>query len=201
VVKTIYTFASHMGRDATVFVELRDPNRGDFFQMSEPDFVAAGHTRWQVPVPSNEETSFIVQIREVRDVWQDVTKWDRNYVEELVGSALLNDEEYGRLTRFIDEKEAETDTATVIVARQNDYNKVVSRQDQLRQNLSILGNSAREEVIRNRILDDLESSEDRRRQLEAEIAALEEKMREHQATIEAALDEIFSDNHASKNEE
>ena len=201
VTKTIYTLVSHIGRNSTVFVELRDPRNGDFYQMPVPDFTAGGHTRWQVHVPANDETSFTVQMRDVRVNWHDITKWDRSFVDEMFASELLSEEDYGRLIQFLDEKEAETDTATDILIRQDDYTKVVSRQDQLRQNLSILGDSAREEGIRNRILDDLESSEDRRRELESEIADLEKKVAGHQEAMDAILDKIFSHSGSSSSEE
>ena len=95
---------------------------------------------------------------------------------------------HGRLIHFLDEKEAEEETASAVLLRQEDYTQVVSRQGQLRQNISVLGNSTREEVIRDRILDDLESSEDCRRELEIDIAALEAKVATHQETMNAILD-------------
>ena len=201
VVKTTYTFSSHIDRDVTLFVELRDPSQGDFFQMPEPDFVAAGHTRWQVTVSAKVETSFVVQTRDVRTDWRDVANWKRDFVEGLFVSELLTAGDYGRLIHFLDEKEAKEETSADLLLRQEEYTKVVSRQEQLRQNLSILGDSAREEAIRNRILDDLESSEDRRRELETELTVLEAKVDAHQDKMKIILDDIFGEDEGSNDKE
>ncbi|MEM7798107.1 MAG: hypothetical protein AAF633_02860 [Chloroflexota bacterium] len=68
---------------------------------------------------------------------------------------------------------------------------MISRQKQLRENLGALGNSDREVAIRNQILDDLERSENRRRELETEIVELVGQIKDTQAAKLAEIDAIY----------
>jgi len=73
-----------------------------------------------------------------------------------------------------------------------EYKQLLSRQQQLRENIGALSNpSEREAEIRNRILDDLETSENRRRELETEIATLTEQVKQLQRTQQTLRDEIY----------
>ena len=65
-------------------------------------------------------------------------------------------------------------------------------QEQLRKNLGALGNSEREGILRNRLLDDLEASEERRRAITTARRALEQQEQQRELRQQAVLDELFS---------
>jgi hypothetical protein len=50
--RTRYTVASNVGRDTTVLIEHRDPQRGEFYEVAAPADAREGHTRWIVRVPA-----------------------------------------------------------------------------------------------------------------------------------------------------
>ena len=106
-------------------------------------------------------------------------------------AGLLADEVYADLKRLGVEKQQIIVASNRIKTSQAEYDEAVSRQEQLRKNLSILGDSEREMGIRNRVLDDLEASENRRRELEQRIADLNIQIEQHRKNQQELNDKIF----------
>ena len=159
----LYTLASHVRHNLTILIERRDPNPGDYYEMPEPAFAAVGHTRWPVEVPANNEASFTVRIRQVYQSHEDVNKWQMNFIEALQAAGLLSSEQYKPLEQLSLAKQQAREAADEIKTLQAEYAQLAPRQEQLRKNLETLGTAERELAIRNRVLDDLEASENRRR--------------------------------------
>jgi len=187
-----YTLSSRVSRAMTVLIERRDPNRGEYFEMPTPDFALAGHTRWSVFVPASGEAVFTIRVRNVYDSNEDASAWQEDWIEELHEIGLLPDTKYTTLKNLLDEKQQAADAAEEIKTLQADYNQLVGLQEQLRKNLNALGESEREVTIRNRILDDLESSEDRRRQIESLLTSLNTQIKQHQINQETLIDQLYA---------
>jgi hypothetical protein len=191
-----YTFLSHLEREVRVLLERRDPNRGDryggeYFEMPEPVLTSEGHSRWAVTVPAGGEAAFSVRIRTTRERRDDLDRWDRAFVRELRERALLPETALARLDSLLDTKQKLLEADGRLKSVQADYDQVVSRQDHLRKNLEALGTSEREIAIRNGILDDLELSENRRRELERTIREIDEQMKADQQTRRTLVDELY----------
>lgn len=65
-------------------------------------------------------------------------------------------------------------------------------QEQLRKNLGALGDSAREVTLRDRLLDDLEASEERRRAISAARQALEQQTAARAVESERVLAALYT---------
>jgi len=187
-----YVLTSHVERETNVYIERRDPNWGDYFEMPDPALTLAGQTRWRIPVPANENTSFTVRIRTIIEHEEDVKTWNRDFVSGLQNDGLINADGYKKFENLWAEAQQVAETIEQTTGLQAEYNQLLSRQQQLRENLGALGTSEREAAIRNRILDDLERSEDRRRALEIEIASLNEKTKQLQLNEQKLVNAIYS---------
>jgi chromosome segregation ATPase len=95
------------------------------------------------------------------------------------------------LQKLWDEQQRKREATSQHKALEAEYSQLLSRQQQLRQNLGALGKSEREATIRDRILDDLETSENRRRELETELAGLDEQIKQHQLAQQTLINEIY----------
>ncbi len=191
VTEYIYLLTSHVERETVVFIERRNPNQGEFYQMPEPALAEAGHTRWPVTVPANTNSKFTIQIRTVLRREEDIANWETDFVKDVHKDGLLEPEIYERFEKYWAEKQQEAKLTEQAKAVQTEYHQLISRQQQLRENLKTLGNSERETGIRNRILDDLELSENRRRELETETTTLDEKVKQSQTAQQALVDQIY----------
>jgi len=186
-----YRLTSHIEKEVKVFIERRDPNWGDYFEMPEPAFAAGGHTRWLTTVAPKEETSFIVRTRSIHTREDDVKNWNSSFVNDLKTNKLINTKTFKKFGKYWTETQQEAEAVKQADAIQSEYSQLLTRQNQLRDNLKALGNSERELEIRNRILDDLEASENRRRGLETEAASVNEKIKQLQLSQQRLLDDIY----------
>ena len=191
VTEYIYTLTSHVEKERAVYIERRDPKWGDYFEMPDPVLAVAGHTRWSVTVPANQEMVFTIRTRTIHDREEEITNWDADFVNGLQTNGLIDTRVYNKFESYWAESQQRAETLDQSNTFQAEYNQLLTRQQQLRENLGALGNSEREVEIRNRILDDLETSEDRRRELETEIATLNDQVKQFQLAQQKLIDEIY----------
>lgn len=168
-----YTLTSRVDSDHNVFIERRDPNRGEYYQMKTPDFTSAGHSRWAINVPEKSIVEFTVRIREISQEWQDIMKWSTIFIAELSNANLISSDVQELFDKLLTEKQVVRNANSTVEALQAEQRGIQILQEQLRKNLGALGNTDREETIRNQILDDLENSENRRREIDTEINFLQ----------------------------
>ncbi|MBZ0289119.1 MAG: hypothetical protein K8I30_15980, partial [Anaerolineae bacterium] len=188
-----YILTNRVDRPMSVFVERRDPNQGDYFEMPPPDFALAGHSRWRVNVPPVGEQEFVVRVINIYENTEDIKTWTVERIAELHDAGVLPESQYALLQNLAAEKQAVIDDTEEIKALQAEYSQIVALQDQLRKNLDALGSSEREVSIRNRVLDDLEASENRRREFEVRNAALAAQIKQSQQNQTTIIDQIYSE--------
>lgn len=176
-----YLLVSRVEREITVRIEHRDPNRGVYADMPAPELASRGHTRWPVVVPPQGEAHFTVCERHLVSTLEDIATWQAPSVEELRAAGGLPDPLYDQLRRLLAEQQRSAAATLQIQALQAEYLQLAGRQEQLRKNLAALGDAAREAELRNRVLEDLAASEDRRRAIEASQVAAETAARDAQA--------------------
>jgi len=83
---------------------------------------------------------------------------------------------------------------TQIARYKEEQQSLYAKQEQLRRNMSSLGSSGKEGTLRQRVVDQLETSQDRLEAIDSEIADLNTKIVETEATIDtmiAALGEKY----------
>ncbi|MBN1311755.1 MAG: hypothetical protein JXB30_10070 [Anaerolineae bacterium] len=189
----IYTLTSRISEDMTILIERRNPSRGEFDAMPEPVYDAQEHTRWPVVVPANASTVFTVRERDITIWTGDVLQQPPETIEALHGAGLLTEAAYGILHRLMGLMAQAKQDADESKELQAEYGQIISRQEQLRQNLRALGNSKREIGIRERILDDLEASENRRREIEGVLSEINRVGKECAEERETLLDRLFGE--------
>jgi len=77
-----------------------------------------------------------------------------------------------------------------ITAREHDREEIYSRQEQLRANLTALQPTGNEATLRNRLLKDLESSQDKLDLIDAEIEQAEKTIEATEQSIDKMLEAL-----------
>lgn len=188
-----YTLTSRVDRDIRVQVERRDPTRGEFFEMPQPDFSAEGYTRWAVVVPAQGETTFAVRVRRINARPEDAATWGEKFIAELWAAGLLTPEQHTLLMDLLAEKDRNSSSQGQISSLQKEAAAIGELQEGLRKNLVTLGASERETTIREQILADLEVSEHRRREIANQINTLNGQIKAAQESQVTLLDELYGD--------
>lgn len=188
-----YSLISRVDEDRRVLIERRNPRSADFDNMPDPVMEADNHTRWAVDVPAKQTATFSVFTRKINTRAYDVSagKLKADLIDDLHEAEILSDALYEQFQQLFSQHEQATSAREQIATLQTEYQQVVSRQEQLRQNIKTLGTSERETRIRNRILDDLETSENRRREIETTIADLETQIQTHEDEQSRIIAHIF----------
>lgn len=187
----LYNLTSRIGRDLNVLIERRDPNDGEYFEMSSPISQQAGHTRWPIAVAAHQQASFTVRIREVYESKEDVATWGEKFIADIYAANLIPANNHQLLQSWLQEKQQAAEKTDNIKILQSEYAAIVTLQEQLRKNLDALGQSERELVIRNRVLDDLEVSENRRREIETLTTNLNSQIKQSQQRQNDLLRQIY----------
>ncbi len=188
-----YTLSSRVDHEITVYIERRDPSRGDYVEMPDPELTMAGHSRWPVTVPPKGESSFTVRIREIFEEEEEAEGWEPEFLEELRDGGILPDPQYATLQDLFDQQLTAADALDEIKLLEEEYKQIGSRQEQLRKNLDVLGGSEREVAIRSRVLDDLETSEDRRREIEARLVELNTLVKQSYSNQKSLEDQLYDE--------
>jgi hypothetical protein len=189
--RTRYQLASNVRRDMTVLVEHRDPQRGEYFEMPTPTDAGEGYTRWSIAVPAGGKAALDVHEREVRMHYADITTWSVSDIAELREAGGLNDHAYERAQRLLALAQEREAAAVQRSALDAELVQLLDLQEQLRKNLAALGSSEREIALRNRLLDDLEGSEERRRAIATARRDLEQQDQAREMRQQTVLDEVF----------
>jgi signal transduction histidine kinase len=189
--RTRYQLTSNVRRDIVVLIEHRDPQRGEYFEMPAPTDAREGHTRWSVTVQAGESTVLEVQEREIHPHYADVTTWGADEIAELREAGGLNDSTYEQLQRLLALAQEREAAAAQRSALEAELVQQLDLQEQLRKNLAVLGDSEREITLRNRLLDDLESSEERRRAIAIARRELEQQDQARETRQQTVLGQIF----------
>ncbi len=175
-----YVLTSRITRDLSVEIERRDPTDGEYFEMPPPYSQQAGHTRWAVDVIANQEANFVIRVRDVFESREDVSIWSEKFIDDIHDAGLIPNTTYQTFQNWLQEKQQVTEKSEQIKIVQGEYSTIVTLQEQLRKNLDTLGQSERELAIRNRVLDDLEVSENRRREIETLTTSLNTQIKKSQ---------------------
>lgn len=190
--QTRYRLASNIGADIGVLVERRDSPRGEYYESPEPAERLEGHTRWLVPVSAGGRAELVVREREVRTSYENVTTWTADTVDELRSAGAFGEATQALLLRLLALAAEDATTAGRRTALEQEQGQIVALQEQLRKNLGALGTSEREGALRDRLLDDLEASEERRRAISAERRELDQQVGGRERQREAILDELYA---------
>lgn len=190
--QTRYRLASNVGADIGVLVERRDSPRGEYYESPEPAEQQEGHTRWLVLVPAGGRAELVVREREVRTSYENVTTWTADTVDELGSAGAFSEATHALLLRLLALATEDATTAGRRTALEQEQGQIVVLQEQLRKNLGALGTSEREGALRDRLLDDLEASEEHRRAISAERRELDQQVGSRERQREAILDELYA---------
>lgn len=113
-------------------------------------------------------------------------------VDELRSAGAFSEATHALLLRLVALGAEDAATAGRRTALEQEQGQIVALQEQLRKNLGALGTSEREGALRDRLLDDLEASEERRRAISAERRELDQQVDSRERQREAILDELYA---------
>lgn len=188
--RTKYTIENSTETDKVITIEAPKQDRNDLFDTLDPDAETLRERRWKVPVSANQTIEFTRKERRMNWRSRNIRQiryldLDRYLENEYIDNALIDD-----LRGILDAVQSIQDMNTEISNREQEQKSLYEKQDQLRKNMGSLGSSGKEGTLRQRVVDQLEASQDRLEAIDTEIDDLKSAIIETEQTITDLIDAL-----------
>ena len=167
----------------TVMIEAPINTNWSLYDTPVPDVETATERRWKVSLPARSKTEFVTQQRMRTYRRENVQNLDYRQLQDFVAKGWLDDAIRGELGRMLDESNAIQQANTRLQGLEVDTQKLHKQQEQLRANLNTLQATGQEAALRNRMLGQLESSQDRLEAIENEVNNLNQLIADSEQKI------------------
>lgn len=182
-----YTLENTTSRDENVTIEAKAMAHLELFDTPSPDYESANERRWRVHVRAQSSAKFVHKVRRplrrrenlMNLRYQDLLKYlenrwlDQHTFDEL--SEILTNLEHIQRAKNQQKK---------LKAEQED---IYNQQEQLRKNLGALQTTGKEAGFRDRLLAQLEASQDRLDDIDTEYEAAEQRKLQADKQIDAII--------------
>jgi hypothetical protein len=152
-----------------------------------PDVETATHRRWRVNVPARSQTDFPTIGRMRTSRREKVRNLGYQQLSELLKNKWLDDAIANDLKDMLDELSSISNMKAEQDGLGIEKSELYAKQKQLRENLGALQATGDEATLRNRILSQLEDSQDRLEAIEARERALTPAIDEAEVRVEAII--------------
>ncbi|MBI1282471.1 MAG: hypothetical protein GC179_30370 [Anaerolineaceae bacterium] len=181
--RTTYFIENTTTKPVTIMIEAPKNLFWLLHDTPEPDIETATERRWKVSLPARAKTEFVTQLRQRTYRRENVQNLDYRSLQEFVAKGWLDDAIRGVLGNMLDEANAIQQANARVHALEVETGKLHKQQEQLRANLSTLQSTGEEAALRNRMLGQLESSQDRLEAIENEINNLNQLIADSEQKI------------------
>ncbi len=183
-----YVIENTTTKPLSVMVEAPISPNWTLYDTPTPDVENATERRWKVSLPARAKTEFTTQQRMRTYRRENVRNVDYRQLQEYVSKGWLDEAIRSTLGSMLDEANAIQQANARIESLENDTEKLHKQQEQLRANLTTLQSTGEEAALRNRMLGQLEVSQDRLEAIENEVNNLNRLI----ADSERKIDEIVA---------
>lgn len=182
--ETTYTIDNTTNTEKVVTIEApKEGDRFERFDTPEPDAETLNEVRWKIECATDETTQFVRKIRTMN--WQSKEIYHMQYfdLQQYLENKYIDDVLVDELRDIFDTVQSVRDMNAAIAKLQEEQQALYAKQDQLRKNMGSLGTAGKEGTLRQRVVDQLEASQDRLEAIESEVVDFNIKIKATEATI------------------
>ncbi len=190
VLSVTYSIDNTTGQDKTVTLEAPITTGYELYETDDPDVTTPDERRWRVEVPAQTTVDFTRRERSRSRRHEEVRRLDMRRLQQYLDGRWLDRETFNQLSEVLDS------LGFIQAARQEqskldgERKTIHEREGQLRENLNALKGTGEEGQLRNRMLRQLEASENRLEEIATRHAELEHQITESEARIEALIEAL-----------
>lgn len=174
-----YTIENTTAKPQVVTIEAPIRTGYELFETSAPAVETANERRWPVDVKARGKAEFVRKERFLRSDRREIRNLDYRSLSNYLENKWLDKSIYEKLREVLDTIQQMRKAQNTLNELANERNEIYRQQEQLRANLGALQPTGQEAPLRNRLLKQLESSQDR-------LDAIDKERAEAQAFIESA---------------
>jgi hypothetical protein len=167
-----YTLENTAAKLLTVTIEASIINGYELFDTRATDVTTATERRWRVDVPARGKAEFVRKERRLTRRHEDLRNLNHKNLQYFMDNRWLDQTTFKRLSEMLDTMQKVRDASVRKELLNTESGNLYKQQEQLRANLGVLQPTGQEATLRNRILGQLEATQNRleeiNRQLEEE---------------------------------
>ena len=182
--RTTYQIENNLSQPRVVTIEKPD-NSG--YQLApttpKPAEQTAEFYRWKISCPSKQRTVFVVEERMLNWYNEQVTQQDYARLNEYLRNNWLDAQTIAKLQEILLEQNTISQNSQEIQTIEVERGDLYLRQEQLRQNLTVLATSGEEAQLRRRVFEQLSNTEARLNAIDQRIDALKVDNKQRQSKL------------------
>ena len=188
-----YTLNNQNADSRTVVIEHPYHSDWKLLQPPKPLETTDNYLRFEVTVPGNAETAFLV--KEVRDVWESISVSNLTPDNILIFARqkYLNDRTLKQMEKIVAAKTELARVKTDLKALEKERQQIFGDQKRLRANLKGLGQTSEEKGLRSRYIQLLDSQETRLGKIERQEESLQAQQKTQRKAVETLIGNLSQD--------
>ena len=190
---TTYTIDNTTNQDKTVTIEAPSRKDWELYETREPDVKTLDEIRWHVNVPAKQTAEFN---RRERNLFHQTSKLQNlgyKQLREYLQKRWLDQSTYNALSEMLEKLAQIQELEKNKNGFQSEIQGLYEKQEQQRKNLETLQSQGQEALLRNRILEQLEKSQDRLEAIDKSIADAEARIKQLNQEVEEIIAGLNSD--------
>ena len=188
-----YTLNNKNANSRTVVIEHPYHSNWKLLQPPKPLETTDNFLRFEVTVPGNAETAFLV--KEIRDVWESISVSNLTPDNILIFARqkYLNDKNLKQMEKIVAAKAELARIETGLKAIDKERQQIFGDQKRLRENLKGLGQTSEEKGLRSRYIQLLDSQETRLGKIERQEESLQAQQKTRRTALETLIGNLSQD--------
>jgi len=188
-----YTLNNKNANSRTVVIEHPYHSNWKLLQPPKPLETTDNFLRFEVTVPGNAETAFLV--KEIRDVWESISVSNLTPDNILIFARqkYLNDKTLKQMEKIVAAKAELARIETGLKAIDKERQQIFGDQKRLRENLKGLGQTSEEKGLRSRYIQLLDSQETRLGKIERQEESLQAQQKTRRTALETLIGNLSQD--------
>jgi len=188
-----YTLNNKNAHSRTVVIEHPYHSNWKLLQPQKPLETTDNYLRFEVTVPGNTETAFLV--KEIRDVWESISVSNLTPDNILIFARqkYLDDKTLKQMEKIVAAKAELARIETGLKAIDKERQQIFGDQKRLRENLHGLGRTSEEKGLRSRYIQLLDSQETRLGEIERQEESLQAQQKTRRKALETLIGNMSQD--------
>jgi hypothetical protein len=187
IISKIFTIENTTNKPQTVILELPKMSAMDLYETRNPDVETLQEQRWRVDIPARQRLDFTVKYRQMTYSHHEIRRLSYTNLSDYLEKHWLDLTLYEKLKDIVDALAWVQKLQQNIAKWGKERDQLYKKQEQLRANLGALQPSGQEATLRNRILKQLEESQERLEKIDVEIQNSEDQIAKAEKQIEERI--------------
>jgi len=183
-----YTLENTTAKPLTVTMEAPIIDGYELFEMRDADVTTATERRWRVDVPARRKAEFVRKERRLTRRHEDLRNLNYKNLQQFMANRWLDKATFQRLTEMLDTMQKVMDSLSRKDHLNTESGNLYKQQEQLRANLGVLQPTGQEATLRNRILKQLEATQNRLEEINRQLDEEDQKIAQNNEKAQKIID-------------